>query len=107
MKHLAWPLITVPPEASFSSIKKIGLACDFDNVIDTTPLEEIKMLLYDFKAELNVLNTGKEKVFDPNLVFESGLLQEMLVDLKPNYHFITCENIDEGIMDFAEKNNID
>ena len=107
MKHLMWPLITVPPEAKFSSVKKIGLACDFDKVVDTTPIDEIKMLVNDFNAELHILNTGKKEVFNPEIVFESGLLEEMLAPLKPNYHFITNENTDEGIMDFAEKNHID
>ena len=107
MKHLMWPLITVPPEATFSSVKKIGLACDFDKVADTTPLDEIKMLVNDFNAELHVLNTGKKEVFNPEIVFESGVLEEMLAPVKPNYHFITNQNTDEGIMDFAEKNHID
>lgn len=107
MKHLTWPLITVPPGAKFSSVKKIGLACDFDKVVDTTPLYEIKMLVNDFNAELHVLNTGKKEVFNPEIVFEAGVLEEMLEPLKPNYHFITNQNTDEGIMDFAEKNHID
>ena len=107
MKHLVWPLITVPPQAKFSAVKKIGLACDFNKVVETTPVDEIKTLVNDFHAELHVLNTGKKEVFNPELVFESGLLQEMLAALKPEYHFITNENTDEGIMDFAEKNNID
>lgn len=107
MKHLRWPLITVPVGASFAAIKKIGLTCDFDKVVDTMPVEEIKTLVNDFNAELHILNTGKETDFDPDIVFQSGLLQEMLEKVKPNYHFITSENIDEGIMDFAEKNKID
>lgn len=28
MRNLPWPAITVPPGASFTSIRKIGLACD-------------------------------------------------------------------------------
>lgn len=107
MKHLVWPLITVPPVVKFSSVKKIGLACDFDKVVETTPVDEIKMLVNDFHAELHILNTGKKEVFKPELVFESGLMQEMLAELKPNYHFITTENTDEGILNFAEKNHID
>ena len=107
MKHLTWPLITVPPEVKFNAIKKIGLACDFDKVIDTTPVEEIKLLVKDFNAQLHVLNTGKQKVFNPNIVFESGLLQEMLAELKPNYHFTTNSNTDEGIIDFSERNHLD
>jgi nucleotide-binding universal stress UspA family protein len=107
MKDLMWPLITVPLVSNFSAIKKIGLACDFNKVVERTPIDEIKMLVKDFKAELHVLNTGKEKVFDPDIVFEAGLLQQMLKGLNPFYHFISDENADEGIMDFAEKNNID
>lgn len=107
MKHLAWPLITVPAGVAFTAIKKIGLACDFDKVVDTVPVDEIKMLVRDFNAGLHILNTGNNKEFNPELIFESGMLQQMLADLKPNYHFITHENTDDGIMDFAEKNQID
>ena len=107
MKHLMWPLITVPSEATFSCIKKIGLACDFDKVLDTIPLDEIKMLVNDFNAQLHVINTDKKEIFNPDVAFGSDLLEEMLASLKPNYHFITNENTDEGIMDLAEKNQID
>ena len=107
MKHLAWPLITVPDGLIFSSIKKIGVACDFEQVADTIPVDEIKMLIHDFKAELHILNTGSKKEFKPELISESRLFQEMLGALKPNYDFITNSNTDLGIMDFAEKNHID
>ena len=107
MKNLEWPLITVPQGSRFSAIKKIGFACDFTEVIDTTPVDEIKMLVNDFNAELHVLNTGKQSEFNPDTVFQSGMLQEMIGSLNPNYHFIASENIDDGIIDFAEKNNID
>lgn len=107
MKHLAWPLVTVPPGVAFSQIKKICLACDFDDVIESTPVEEIKKLVNDFHAELHVVNSGREESYQPDMVFESGMLQEMLMSLKPEYHFITNENADEGIISFVEENNFD
>jgi len=107
MKHLIWPLITVPPTVKFSSIKKIGFACDFDEVVDAIPVDEIKMLVNDYNAELHVLNIGRKEGFNPDVVFQSGLLQEILKSLKPQYHFISNKNTDEGIMNFAEKNHID
>lgn len=107
MKHLMWPIITVPLKARFTAIQKVGLACDFDNVIDTTPIDEIKILVNDFNAELHVLNTSKKKEFKPEAVFESGMLEEMLSPLKHNYHFLTNDDIDEGILEFVETNNID
>jgi nucleotide-binding universal stress UspA family protein len=106
-RYLQWPVITVPEGVAFCSIKKIGLACDFDKVIDATPVDEIKLLVNDFNAELHVINTGKKKVFRPATVFGSGMLQEMLHELHPSYHIITSENTDDGIMDFTEKNAID
>lgn len=106
VKHLLWPVITVPPAAGFSTIKKIALACDFNRVADTIPLDEIKILVHDFNAELYVLNTGNQISFDSGILYEFDVLKKMLAGLNPVCHFIAGENIDEGILDYAEKNNI-
>jgi nucleotide-binding universal stress UspA family protein len=107
MKHLQWPVITVPAGIHFSGIKKIGLACDFEHVVETVPVQEVKKMISDFHAELHIINTGVQKTFDADIVFESGLLQEMLGTVKPNYHFITASDTDEGIIKFADENDID
>jgi nucleotide-binding universal stress UspA family protein len=107
MKHLEYPVIAVPPNSKFTTIKKIGFACDFEKVVDYTPVDEIRELVNNFKAELHVLNTGGNSVYNSDVVFQSGLIQEMFFDLKPIYHFINNNNIDEGTMEFAETNSID
>lgn len=107
MKNINWPVITVPAGASFSAIKKIGLACDFRQVQDVVPADELRTLVKEFGASLHIINTGKKEAFDPGIVFQSKVLQDMIGDLKPDYHFIESENLDEGIMNFAEKNKID
>lgn len=107
MKNLTWPLVTVPQGSKFSAIKKIGFACDLEDVIETTPVDEIKRLVKDFNAELHILNTGKSDEYSPELVFEAGLMQELLAMIKPQFHFISSGNVDEGIIAFAENNLID
>ena len=107
MRYLRWPVITVPQGVKFNSVKKIGLACDFQNVMDKIPVDEIERLVKEFKSELYVINTDKSAVHNPDMILESGILQVMLQDLQPRYEFITNKDIDEGIMDFCEKNNID
>lgn len=107
MKHLSWPVIAVPPGITFSSIKNIGIACDLKKVEEVIPVREVVQLVKYFHANLHILNTGKEGDFDADIVFQSGVLKEMLADLKPVYHFITDDNVDKGIMDFAEKNKMD
>ncbi len=107
VKNLRWPLITVPDKVKFSSIKKICLASDLEGSIDALPIDVIKILVKDFNAELHILNVGKAGKYEPEVVYESEVLRERLIDLKPTYHFISNEDIDEGIIDFTIKNQID
>ena len=107
MQQLKWPVITVPRGAKFSDVKKIGLSFDFENAIDGDHLKGIKKMVHDFNAELHVLNISKKDQHTPHTIFESGLLMEMLAPINHEYHFIVNENIDEGIIDFCEMNNID
>lgn len=107
MKHLEWPLITVPPNAKFAGIHKIGLACDFANVVETMPAAEIQKLVQDFTAELHILNTGKSSQYNPEEVQEAGWLQEMLNGIQPVYDFLSSDDTDQAILDFAAKNHID
>lgn len=107
MIDLPWPLIAVPPGVGFYTIKKIALACDCNAVTNTVPVDEIRKMVMDFRAELHVLNTGKRDVYDTETVYESGILKQMLKGMQPTFHFITDEDTDEGIMNFVQQNNVD
>ncbi len=106
LKQMEFPLIVVPPNVSFSNIRKIGFACDFREVVESVRVNEIKDIVEEFKAELHVLHvTGDE--FRPETVEESGWLQEMLGSLNPKYHFLKGPEVEKELADFAEKNNLD
>jgi len=109
MKHLAWPLIIVPPEAKFTDIKRIGLATDLKDVDENIPFSEIRRLVKQFNAELFILhiNTEKDKGFTIEKEIESRSLQEMLDDLHPVYRFLDNNDIETGVEEFAETNQID
>jgi nucleotide-binding universal stress UspA family protein len=108
IRHLNWPVIVVPPGKKYSTIKKIGFACDFREVVHTTPTHFIKDFVKEFNAELHVLNVDyKNSHFKPNTPQESVLLHTLLEDLNPKYDFIEDANIEVGIEKFAEKNNLD
>jgi nucleotide-binding universal stress UspA family protein len=107
MKHLVWPLITIPATATFSAIKNIGLAYDFEKELDSNFTEEIKLLAHDFDATIHVLNAAKEDEFDADFVMLSSRLEKMLAPFTVKYHFITSDNANQGIIDFADKNDID
>jgi nucleotide-binding universal stress UspA family protein len=107
MQNLKWPIIAVPPSAAFSTIKKIALACDLREVVDSTPVKEIENFVHDFGATLDVVNTGSELDFNPDLVFQSGLLQELFAHINPQYHFLSNKNTEEGILQFVKANQTD
>jgi nucleotide-binding universal stress UspA family protein len=108
IKHLTWPVIVVPPQKKYSSIKKIGFACDFREVVNTTPTRFIKDFVKEFKAELHILNVDHKNAHFKNATpEESLLLHTMFEDLNPVYDFIEDESIESGIEKFSEKNNLD
>ncbi|MBS1919786.1 MAG: universal stress protein [Bacteroidetes bacterium] len=109
IRHLSWPVICVPPGKEFGQgVKKIGFACDFREVIETTPIHFIKDIIREFNAELHVLNVDFEnRHFKPETPEQSLLLHTMLEDVNPSYHFIEQKDIEDGINQFAEENNLD
>jgi nucleotide-binding universal stress UspA family protein len=107
MKHIEWPLVLVPEHAHFRSLKNIAIACDLIQVAATVPVEKVKMLVNDFGGKLHILNAGSNARYHPDIVFESGLLREVLPGVDQEYHFIESRDIDQGITDFVDKRNID
>ncbi len=109
IKHLKWPVICVPTGKEYGhGIKKVGFACDFKNVVETTPATFIRDFVAAFGASLHILNVDHDnKHFKPETPEQSVLLHTMLEDAKPSYHFIEHKDIEDGINEFAETNNLD
>lgn len=109
IRHLSWPVIAVPPGKTYGQgIRKIGFACDFKKVVETTPATMIKKIVNEFHAELHVLNVDyHDRHFTPETPEQSALLHTLLEEVKPQYHFIENKDMEAGINKFAESNNLD
>lgn len=109
VKHLTWPVICVPAGKVYGEgIRKAGLACDFREVKETMPLELIKNFIRRFNASLHVLNVDEDnKQFAADTPEQTEVLYTALEDMQPDYHFIENSDIEKGINEFAEKNNLD
>ena len=102
------PVFVIPPGSTFKPFKKIGLATDMKDVVENMPVEEIRELVTFFNAELHVLNVDYERKHFTSYTPEESLnLDTMLSGLNPVYNFIENKDIDEGLNEFAAKNNID
>lgn len=107
IRHLTCPVICVPTGTEYGTgIKKIGFACDMEKVEATTPFEAILAFVKEFHAELHVLNVEQQEAA-PDVSEQTSLLGTALQELNPQFHFIGHSDIEEGINEFAEKNNLD
>jgi len=109
IKHLSWPIICVPIGKEYGTgIKKIGLACDFREVKETIPVPVIRTLVKEFQAELHVLNVDhNDQHFKEDTPMQSDFLHTAFEELNPQYHYIEHQDIEDGINEFAETNNLD
>lgn len=108
IQHILYPVMVIPPKATFIPIRKIGFACDYEKVIVTTPIEPLKKLVHDFNAALFVLNIVYSDNTSPAENIEETMhISELLKDLKPEYHTILTGDVVYGINYFAEKQRLD
>ncbi len=108
IRHLHVPVICVPPGKTFGKgIKKIGFACDCKEVVATTPTRIIRDLVKNFDAEPHVLNVNTDGKREEEKPEQTVLLETLLSDLHPEYHFLEHTDIEDAINEFAEKNNLD
>jgi nucleotide-binding universal stress UspA family protein len=108
INRITIPVYVIPPGVRFKPFKKIGLATDMRDVVDSTHVTPIRELVNFFNAELHVLNVDHERSrFRPETPQESLNLDVLLSGLNPVYDFIESKDVNEGINEFAEKNNLD
>lgn len=107
-KNTTVPVIIVPSDARYSSIRNVMLACDYKNVVETTPVPPIKSILDATKAALHVMNVYEsDKEITSAKKYQHELLNSLLKEYQPQYYFENNENFITAINDFVESNNID
>lgn len=110
IKHLTWPVLTVPAGKEYGKgIKKVGLACDFREIAETMPVTAIKNFLQQFSSpELHILNVDhNDEQVTEDTPKETLLVHTAFDDLHPEFHVISEKDVEDAIHVFAENNNLD
>ncbi|GEO10681.1 universal stress protein [Segetibacter aerophilus] len=108
VKQTKVPVIVVPADATYTSIKNVMFACDFKKVVETTPVQPIKNVLDATKALLHIVNVYEsDKEITPEKTRQQELLHSLLKDYNPEFHFENNEHFIEGINHFVETHAID
>lgn len=108
VNHTKIPVVIVPSNVKYRPVEEILLVCDFKKVAETTPVQPIRGILKDTNAKLLVLNVSKtpgEQGGETQK--QKAILDNLLKDYSPEYHFISSNSFAEAINDFTDKNMVD
>lgn len=106
-KYISTPVLIIPEKVSFVRITDIGLTTDFRDVQETIPEKMVKKIIDTTGAKLHVLNVDYAYQWTEDVLFESGLVENMFEHYHPKYHFIDRDNLVDGLNEYAEKYSIE
>jgi nucleotide-binding universal stress UspA family protein len=102
------PVIVVPPACCYEPVKRVVMACDFQKIKETFPLEPLQRLLARHDVELLVVNIDKQakhRNLDLQQQVEESVLQKMLKNYHPKYYYNESGDVINGILDFAKSHD--
>jgi nucleotide-binding universal stress UspA family protein len=103
------PVLIVPGEAEFRDIRNVLLTSDFKNVEQTMPAGRIRNMLKTFKPQLHIMNTDPEHyvALTEDYQREKDVMTKLFADFNPECYFLSFNDIDEAIQQFASDKHID
>lgn len=109
IKKAKCPLLAIDKHVKFKSVKKIALACDYEETQNKSILEPLKEFVQLFESHVYVLNVVREleTVATISKAVEGIKLEHSLEDLNHSFHYTKSEDIVEGINDFVDEKKID
>jgi nucleotide-binding universal stress UspA family protein len=103
LRTLKAPVLAIPAEANWQPVRKIGFSADYQQISEQTPVTEIMIWLNQMDATLEVIHVDKPEQLFP----VPALLTEQLQDLRPVYHSLIHEHIEDAVAEFILNHKID
>ena len=107
INDLRYPLLIIPPQAEFIPVRKIGFACDYQQLEHTTPIHILHKIVTDFHADLHVLNIANHKVNSGDAPDYDATIMGLLKGTRAEFHTIEARGITEGINWFIARAKLD
>lgn len=111
MQSSSCPVLVIDEHVRYKIVKKIALACDYNETENEKTLDSLKEFARLFKAHVYVLNIEREV---ETLVSSAGQvvsgfikLQNSLANVDHSFHFVTTEKVVDGINEFVEMTDVD
>ncbi len=104
-----YPVMIIPPDATYTGINNVAFASDFKNVEETTPAQLIIAVLEMFNPKLHIVNVNKEIYvsISQEMEEEKNKLLQMFNKFQSEFYFITMNDFYEAIDNFVKDYKID
>jgi nucleotide-binding universal stress UspA family protein len=101
-------VLVVPQKAQYKKVSDVVFACDLKNVRRTVPVYPINTFIKQLQARLSILYVNKiEEEPNPGARQELRDLHDIWNEKDVRYYYTDHENVEEGILDFADENTMD
>lgn len=94
------PVITVPPEATFSTVKSVVFATDFKSKLSPHAIHILSKAIHVFESQLDILHVLPENVSAKKE--EERSFASQLGNLKHEFHYIHDADVINAIDNFLE-----
>lgn len=108
VNHTSVPVLIVPSSAKWKDVEVVGWACDYKDIIKTTPALAIGDIIQALQAQLVVMHNNPDpKAFDPELFHNNVMVAEMFKKLKPQFDMVSYDNFLDATQVFVENHKVD
>jgi len=107
MKHVDVPVIALPDNADISRMKHIALAGDYLSIPQPELLQMVIDMAKAFFAQIHIIHIDKGHVVVKDQIDIARSMERYLKNTNHSFHFRNFENIEEGLMEFANEMNIE
>jgi nucleotide-binding universal stress UspA family protein len=107
IKHIYFPLLLIPYDASFALINHIGIACDFEKDVDAKNIKSIIEFATDFDSEIYICNIGQQNQYNLDLIGGVAKLTQQLSAFKTTKYFIADTDVEDGLENFIKECKLD
>jgi nucleotide-binding universal stress UspA family protein len=104
-----YPVMIIPPDASYKGIRNVAFASDFKRVEETTPAELITAVLEMFDPMLHIVNVNKEHYVSLTDEIKEGKekFNQLFSRFRKEFYFITMNDFYEAIDSFVKDYSVD
>lgn len=107
IKNIKIPVIALPEDADISRMKHIALAGDYRNVPAHDSIQLVTDIVKAFMGQLHVIHIDKGDVLVKEQIDIARSMDKYLKHIKHSFHFRKSEDVEEGLLEFAEEAKIE